>query len=231
MQSVFRVLVVEDELKVASFIKKGLEDYGLEASVAMDASTAKKRLQTEPFDVIILDVNLPQISGLELCQQLREEGCLVPVLILTAMGQVENKLAGFDAGADDYLVKPFDFSELLARLRALNRRSALSGGSTSRLLRAADLVLNLDDRSVVRAGKRIELTARELKLLEVLLANQGRAMSRAEISQKVWDMAFDSGTNVVDVYINYLRKKIDRNFSPPLIQTLTGIGYMLKAEN
>jgi two-component system, OmpR family, copper resistance phosphate regulon response regulator CusR len=223
------VLIVEDEIKVASFIKKGLEDYGIEADIALDARTAIKMLGYSRYSTLILDVNLPQVNGIDLCRQIRLQHNQVPILMLTALGTTEDKLAGFDAGADDYLVKPFEFRELMARLRALTKRN-LATSSEPDLLRIADLELNLSTKTVKRKGKKLELTVREMALLEFFLRNQGRALSRTEIAERVWDVSFDTGTNVVDVYINYLRKKIDKDFSPKLIHTITGIGYIMRAE-
>jgi DNA-binding response OmpR family regulator len=224
-----KVLIVDDEIKVTSFIKKGLEDYGFEADIALDPGIALKKLGVNKYNVIILDVNLPQMNGLELCKLIRQHDENVPILMLTALGTTDDKLSGFDAGADDYLVKPFEFGELMARLRALHKRNRYSNVETD-ILRIADLELNLTTRTVKRNNIKIELTARELALLEFFLRNQSRAVSRNEIAEKVWDVSFDTGTNVVDVYINYLRKKIDKDFTPKLIHTITGIGYIMKAE-
>jgi DNA-binding response OmpR family regulator len=224
-----KVLIVDDEIKVTSFIKKGLEDYGFEADIALDPGIALKKLGVNKYNVIILDVNLPQMNGLELCKLIRQHDENVPIMMLTALGTTDDKLSGFDAGADDYLVKPFEFGELMARLRALHKRNRYSNVETD-ILRIADLELNLTTRTVKRNNIKIELTARELALLEFFLRNQSRAVSRNEIAEKVWDVSFDTGTNVVDVYINYLRKKIDKDFTPKLIHTITGIGYIMKAE-
>ncbi|QDA61714.1 response regulator transcription factor [Hymenobacter jejuensis] len=221
-----KILIVEDELKVASFLKSGLQDYGLEAAVALDAVSAQRMLAAADYTVVILDVNLPEMSGFELCRFIRQQYAQLPVLMLTAMGSTDHKLMGFDAGADDYLVKPFEFQELLARLRVLHRRYA--GAGEESVLKVADLELHGSSKLVKRGDKRIDLTARELALLEFFMLNQGRALTRQEIVGKVWDLSFDTGTNVVDVYVNYLRKKIDKDFSPKLIHTLNGIGYILE---
>ncbi|MES2732168.1 MAG: response regulator transcription factor [Bacteroidota bacterium] len=225
-----KILIVEDEIKVASFIKNGLEDYGLEADIAPDANVAQRMLSLSDYNSVILDINLPAMNGFELCRIIRERYENIPVLMLTAFGTTEHKLTGFDAGADDYLVKPFEFRELMARLRALNRRKSVIPPE-SILLKIADLELNLNSKTVRRGNQKIELTARELALLELFMRNQGRALSRNEIAAKVWDVSFDTGTNVVDVYINYLRKKIDKGYSPKLIHTLTGIGYLMQVSN
>ncbi|WP_400193994.1 response regulator transcription factor [Hymenobacter sp. B81] len=220
-----KVLIVEDELKVASFLKNGLEDYGIEAAVALDATLAQRLLAAGDYSTVILDVNLPEMSGFELCRYIRQRHERLPVLMLTAMASTDHKLKGFDAGADDYLVKPFAFEELLARLRALQRRYTLTEES---VLKVADLELNSNSKLVKRGDRAIHLTARELALLEYFMQNQGRALTRQEIVGKVWDLSFDTGTNVVDVYVNYLRKKIDHDFSPKLIHTLNGIGYIFQ---
>jgi two-component system copper resistance phosphate regulon response regulator CusR len=222
-----RILLVEDEQEVASFIKSGLEDYGFEADVAGDALQAQVMLANTDYSTIILDVNLPVINGFELCKliRIRYEG--VSILMLTALGSTESKLSGFDAGADDYLIKPFEFRELVARLRALNRRRS-TNPSDATVLKIADLELNQQSKTVKRGTQKIILTARELALLEFFMKNQNKALSRNEITEKVWDVNFDTGTNVVDVYVNYLRKKVDKDFSPKLIHTITGIGYIMQ---
>ncbi|RYU77146.1 response regulator [Hymenobacter persicinus] len=221
-----KILIVEDELKVATFLKGGLEDYGLSAAVALDAAAALRQLAAAEFTALILDVNLPEMSGLELCRTIRQRFPQLPVLMLTAMSSTDDKLLGFDAGADDYLVKPFEFNELLARLRALHRRYLPV--PEENVLKVADLELHGQSKVVKRGNQRIDLTVRELALLEYLMHNQGRALTRQEIVGEVWDLSFDTGTNVVDVYVNYLRKKIDKDFSPKLIHTLNGIGYILE---
>ncbi|GAB3906163.1 response regulator transcription factor [Larkinella knui] len=222
-----RILIVEDEQEVASFIKSGLEDYGFEADVAGDALQAQVMLSTTDYPTIILDVNLPVINGFELCKLIRSRYEDVSILMLTALGSTESKLNGFDAGADDYLIKPFEFRELVARLRALNRRRTATPGDSA-VLKMADLELNQQSKTVKRGNQKITLTARELALLEFFMKNPNKALSRNEITEKVWDVNFDTGTNVVDVYVNYLRKKIDKDFSPKLIHTITGIGYIMQ---
>jgi two-component system, OmpR family, copper resistance phosphate regulon response regulator CusR len=224
-----RVLVVEDEPKLASFVKKGLEEQSCEVDVAFDGQIGRTMALSNPYDVIVLDINLPKLNGLDLVQSLRDEQISTPVLMLTAMGSVDDKLAGFDAGADDYLVKPFEFRELMARLRALHKRGA-EGGLQSNVLKVADLELDLNEKVARRGGKRIELTAKEFGLLDYLMRNRGRVVSRIDIAEKVWDIHFDTGTNVIDVYVNFLRKKIDKDFPTRLIHTVIGMGYMLKDE-
>ncbi|MDO1449858.1 response regulator transcription factor [Rhodocytophaga aerolata] len=222
-----KILIVEDEKEVATFIKNGLEDYGIEATIALDAVAAQQMMMQTPYTTVIIDVNLPKINGFELCKIIRERYGDLPVLMLTAMGTTENKLSGFAAGADDYLVKPFEFRELMARLRVLNKRR-YGPPPEIPILRIADLELNVNSKTVKRSNQVIELTAREIALLELFMRNQDKALTRNEILDKVWDLSFDTGTNVVDVYINYLRKKIDKDFSPKLIHTITGIGYIMK---
>lgn len=221
-----QILIVEDEQEVAAFIKSGLEDYGFSADIANDALQAQMMLANKEFTTIILDVNLPVINGFELCKIIRSRYEDVSILMLTALGSTDSKLSGFDAGADDYLIKPFEFRELIARLRALNRRRSLP--SSDAVLKIADLEFNLESKTVKRGNQKILLTARELALLEFFMKNQNKALSRNEITEKVWDVNFDTGTNVVDVYVNYLRKKIDKDFSPKLIHTISGIGYIMQ---
>lgn len=220
------ILVVEDEAKVADFLKKGLEENGYTVDLAYDGFIGEKLALRNDYDILILDVILPSINGIDLCKRIRDKKPSVPVLMLTALGTTDDKVAGFDAGADDYLVKPFEFQELLARIRALVKRST-GMVQTSALLRVADLELNLDKKLARRGTINIELTAKEFALLEYLMKNKGRVVSRADIAEKVWDITFDTGTNVVDVYINILRKKLDKDFDPKLIHTRIGLGYTL----
>lgn len=227
-QSKVRILVVEDEPKVASFLKRGLEENGFSAEIAYDGSIGKRMFDAGDYDVLILDINLPYKNGIELCREIRSSNQKIPVLMLTALGTTEDKLLGFDSGADDYLVKPFEFRELLARIRSLLKRISVAeaGGN---ILKFLDLEMNLDTYEVIRGEKIIDLTQKEFALLEFLLRNKGRVVSRIDIAEKVWDITFDTGTNVIDVYVNFLRKKIDRDFSQKLIHTQTGVGYILKA--
>lgn len=221
-----KVLLVEDDLQIVSFLKAGLEESGIKAAIALDATSAQQMLATADYSAVILDVNLPEMNGFELCRIIRNRYEQLPVLMLTAMASTHHKLMGFDAGADDYLVKPFDLKELLARLRALHRR--FGAPLEEKILKLADLELHSTSKVVKRGDKRIDLTVRELALLEYFMNNQGRALTRPEIVGQVWDLSFDTGTNVVDVYVNYLRKKIDKHFSPKLLHTLNGIGYVLE---
>jgi two-component system copper resistance phosphate regulon response regulator CusR len=227
-QSKVRILVVEDEPKVASFVKRGLEKNGYAAEIAYDGSIGKRMFNTGDYDMIILDINLPYKNGIELCKEIRTVNQKIPILMLTALGTTEDKISGFDSGADDYLVKPFEFRELLARIRSLLKRISVSetGGN---LLKFLDLEMNLDTYEVIRGGKKISLTQKEFALLEYMLRNKGRVISRIDIAEKVWDITFDTGTNIIDVYVNFLRKKIDKDFPQKLIHTHTGVGYILKA--
>ena len=222
-----KILLVEDELKLATFIKTGLEEQACEVAVAYDGTLGRQLATSHAYDVIVLDVNLPGLNGFALTRALRQEGSKTPILMLTALGSVDDKLTGFEAGADDYLLKPFEFRELMARLRALHKRGGENGAA---VLRVADLELNLGTKMAVRGGRRIELTAKEFSLLEYLMRNRDRVVSRVDIAEKVWDIHFDTGTNTIDVYVNFLRKKIDKDFDRKLIHTVIGRGYIFKDE-
>ncbi|QKZ15060.1 response regulator transcription factor [Spirosoma sp. KUDC1026] len=222
-----KVLLVEDEERLASFIRKGISAEGYEVDVAFDGRTGLSLFRQNSYDIIILDVNLPHINGFELCRLIREENEAVPVLMLTALDSLADKSDGFNAGADDYLAKPFEFQELLLRLRALTRRN---GSRPKQVLQLADLELNLDAKTVTRAGKRIDLTTREYALIEYLMLNKGKIISRVDIGERVWSLNFDNNTNIIDVYISYLRKKIDKDFSPKLLHTIVGMGYVLRED-
>ncbi|MDL5049394.1 response regulator transcription factor [Oscillatoria amoena NRMC-F 0135] len=220
-----RILLIEDEPAVASFIRKGLEENNIMVTQAFDGQTGINLALREDFDLIVLDVVMPGMNGMEVCRQLREQqGMKMPILMLTALGTTEDIVEGLTIGADDYLPKPFKFKELLARINALVRRRQAIG----HVLEVADLELNRESKEVFRAKKRIDLTAREFRLLEYLLVNKNRVMARTDILENVWDINHDLGTNVVDVYINYLRKKIDADFDTPLIKTVVGMGYTIK---
>ena len=221
-----RIWLVEDEPKVAAFIKKGLEEQAYEVDQAYDGFFGKKLALENDYDLIILDVILPQKNGLEVCKEIRQIKPGVSILMLTALGSTDDKILGLDSGADDYLVKPFVFQELVARIRALTRRSY--DAPANEILRLADLELNLTKKTVTRSGTPINLTAREFALLHYLMRNRERVVSRVDIIEQVWETSFDTGSNVIDVYINFLRKKIDKDFSPKLIHTLVGMGYVLK---
>jgi DNA-binding response OmpR family regulator len=224
-----KILLVEDEPSVAAFLHQGLTEQGYTVDLAANGLLGLHRAQSTPYDCLILDQMLPGLSGLEVCRQVRAHDPGVPILMLTALGETDDKIRGLDAGADDYLVKPFAFAELLARLRALVRRRTDAPAATA-ILRLADLSLDPATKRVERAGQPIQLTAREFSLLEYLLRHQGRVVSRAELLEHVWDMNFDTGSNVIDVYINFLRKKADKGFATKLIHTLVGMGYVLREE-
>lgn len=219
-----RVLVVEDEDKIAAFIKKGLEEEGYAVDVVGDGESALDYASSVDYDVIILDIMLPRRDGISVCQKLRERGCNAPILMLTARDAVDDRVRGLDAGADDYLVKPFAFRELVARIRALLRRSR---DVISSQLQVGDLVLDTRTRVAQRGGRKIELTAREYALLEFLMRNKNQVLTRAQIAEHVWDYDFFSESNIVDVYIRYLRVKVDADFEPKLIQTVRGVGYKI----
>ncbi len=219
------ILVIEDEAKVASFIRRGLEAEHYSVDIASDGEAGLIQVFDQDYDLIILDVMLPKRDGLSVLQELRRHKLRVPVLMLTARDTVADKVEGLDHGADDYLTKPFAFEELLARIRALLRRGSQTQAA---VLTLADLRLDPVSREITRAGKRIELTAKEFALLEFFLHQPGRVLSRVVIAQHVWGVDFDTFTNVIDVYVNYVRKKIDADFSPKLIHTVRGVGYVLK---
>jgi two-component system, OmpR family, copper resistance phosphate regulon response regulator CusR len=223
-----KILLVEDDPKISAFVKLGLEDNDYVVTVAYDSTMAEKIVFNKQFDVIILDVIIPGINGLELCKKIRNNNIKSPVLMLTSLDSVEDKIAGFDCGADDYLVKPFSFKELLARIKALTRRHTET--MVAPTLKIADLELDTISKKVKRNGKEIKLTAKEFAILELLLSNKGKVFERIEIAEKIWGFSFNSGTNLIDVHINSLRNKIDKNFSPKLIHTLVGFGYVLKEE-
>ena len=220
------ILVVEDERKVASFIKRGLEAANYLVDMEHDGEAGLNRLLKGDYDLVILDVMLPKLDGLSLMKQIRQRQVNTPVLLLTARVTVADRVMGLDLGADDYLTKPFAFEELLARVRVLLRR----GAAAPAVLAVADLRLDPVTREVTRANKRIDLTAKEFALLEFLLRRQDEVLSRAVIAQHVWGVNYDTFTNVIDVYVNYLRKKIDSGFEPKLIHTVRGVGYVLKEE-
>ncbi len=222
-----KILIIEDEVKTVQSIKQGLEEHQWDVDVAYDGAMGFQLASREAYSLIISDIILPGINGLELCRKLREANVSTPILMLTALGTTDDKIVGLDAGADDYLVKPFEFRELMARVRALTRRHT-DVGQTANLLKLADLELDPDAKKVVRAGKEITLTAKEFQLLEYFLRHQGRVISKVELAEKLWDLTFDTGTNIIEVYINFLRKKIDKDFDPKLLHTQIGMGYVLK---
>lgn len=221
------LLLVEDEQSVANFIRKGFESEGYLLDIAFDGILGKNLFSKKQYDLVILDINLPGINGFQLCHEFKEVHPHVPIIFLTALDDLDDKITGFESGADDYLVKPFEFQELLMRVKALVRRSG-ARSLTDKKIVVADLEMETSGKVVTRAGKRIELTAREFALLEYLMLNKGRVVSRVDIAEKVWDLNFDTSTNVIDVYINYLRKKIDKGHEKKLLHTVVGMGYTLR---
>jgi len=228
--AMIHILIIEDEHRLAELIKRGLEEQGFITTLAYDGLSGKKFALQNNYDLIITDIILPKINGLDLCKQIRESKPDIPIIMLTALGTTDDKVEGFDAGADDYLVKPFEMRELLARIRALLKRQSKTANHSSNILKYADLEMNLHTKVVKRNQVEINLTPKEFKLLEYMLRNPERVLSRSEIAEKVWDIHFDTGTNFIDVYINYLRKKIDKNFDKKLIHTKPGMGFILKLE-
>jgi DNA-binding response OmpR family regulator len=224
------ILIVEDEPSLLALLRKGFAELNYSVSVAMDGTIALTMLSKHSFDVVILDIMLPDINGLEICRRMRASKNYVPILILTALSSNENIITGLDTGADDYVTKPFKFSELEARVRALVRRASSSNHQIN-VIEVGDLTLDRVSKSVSRAGQPIKLTAMEFKLLEYLARHKGIIVSRNQLLENVWEIRFEMNTNVVDVYINYLRKKIDKPFEEKLIHTIKGLGYVLKRED
>ena len=222
------ILLVEDEQKIADTLKLGLSENGYDVEVAYDGTIGLKLFETFSFDLAVLDINLPGINGYELCKRIRNKNSQIPIIMLTALSSLNDKIEGYDAGADDYIIKPFEFKELLMKIRVLLKRTVGQNTPVGNVLKAADLEMNLDSKEVKRDNMLINLTAKEFQLLEYLLRNKNRVVSRADLAINVWDIDFDTNTNVIDVYINYLRNKIDKNFSRKLIQTQVGMGYILK---
>lgn len=219
------ILVIEDESKVASFLKKGLQQSGYEIDIAADGEEGYEKIRSKSYDLVLLDLMLPKVSGFDLIPKIRECKPGVPIIAVTAKASVEDRVRGLNLGCDDYLIKPFSFAELLARIQVQVRRGDPSAAME---LRAADLVLNPLKRKVTRGGKTIDLSNKEFSLLEYLLRNKDQIVTRNMIIEHVWDASFNNFTNVVDVYINYLRNKVDRDFEPRLIQTVRGVGYTLR---
>ncbi|MBN8720690.1 MAG: response regulator transcription factor [Sediminibacterium magnilacihabitans] len=223
-----KLLIVEDEKKIANALKKGLSENGYHVEMAFDGLIGRKLFLSHSYDLVILDINLPGLNGYELCKTIRNHNQQVPVIMLTALSSTEDKIEGFDAGADDYVIKPFEFKELLVRIRALLKRTMYQQLPTGNILKVGGLEMNLDTKEVKREGQQILLTAKEFQLLEYFMRNRNRVLSRADIAESVWDIDFDTKTNVIDVYVNYLRNKIDKHFSTRLIHTQVGMGYILK---
>jgi two-component system, OmpR family, copper resistance phosphate regulon response regulator CusR len=223
-----RILLVEDEQRIADTLRFGLKEQGFEVEVAYDGTLGYKLFQSEGFNLIVLDINLPGINGYDLCKRIRASNQEIPVIMLTALNSLEEKIEGYDVGADDYIIKPFEFRELLMKIRVLLRRAGNPQMPVGNILRADDLVMILDAREVTRNGNVINLTAKEFQLLEYLLRKKNKVVSRADIAINVWDIDFDTNTNIIDVYINYVRNKVDKPFEKKLIQTQVGMGYVLK---
>lgn len=224
-----KILLVEDDPKISSFIRIGLESNNWLVEIAYDGTIGEKLSLSKKFDVIILDVVIPGISGFELCKKIRNNNILTPILMLTSLDSIDDKLTGFECGADDYLLKPFSFQELLARIKALHRRNRET--IVNPVLKVLDLELDSIARKVTRNDQKINLTATEYKILELLLSNKGKVFDRILIAEKIWGFSFNSGTNVIDVHINSLRKKIDKDFPQKLIHTKKGFGYILSEES
>lgn len=222
-----RILVIEDEKRLAAILKKGLEESGFVVDVALDGEDGLFMAETYPYDALLLDILLPKIDGFTVLRTLREKRIGVPVLMLTAKGELEDRVQGLNLGADDYLLKPFDFSELLARLNTVIRRSM---GKASPIIVIDDLSLDMNGKTVTRSGKEINLSAKEYNLLEYLALNSGRVIGRTELTEHLYDTEFDLDSNVIDVYVNYLRNKIDKGYDRQLIVTVRGAGYVLKGE-
>ncbi|MFZ1799075.1 MAG: response regulator transcription factor [Chitinophagaceae bacterium] len=223
-----KILIVEDEKKIADTLKFGLDEIGFEVEVAYDGNLGYHLFRAQDFDLVILDINLPGMNGYDLCKAIRSQNQLIPVLMLTSMSALNDKIEGYESGADDYMVKPFEFKELLLKIRALLKRTLNQNLPVGNTLKAADLEMDLDSKEVLRDNRKISLTAKEFQLLEYLLRNKNRVVSRVDIAINVWDVDFETNTNVIDVYISYLRNKVDKHFEQKLIQTHVGMGYILK---
>jgi len=224
-----KILIVEDEQKIADTLKLGLSENGFQVEVAYSGDVGWQLFQKHSFNLVVLDINLPGMNGYELCKNIRAADTHIPIIMLTALTALNNKIEGYDTGADDYIVKPFEFRELLMKIRVLLKRTVSTVSPLDTILRVADLELNLDSKEVKRGNVAINLTAKEFQLLEYLLRNKNKVLSRADIAINVWDIDFNTNTNVIDVYINYLRNKVDKPFQQKLIQTQVGVGYILKA--
>jgi two-component system, OmpR family, copper resistance phosphate regulon response regulator CusR len=217
------ILIVEDEQRLAGIMKKQLEESGFIVDIAFDGYMGKQMVERNAYNLIILDINLPLINGYDLCKEIRASNSNIPIIMLTALGTPDNKVAGFEVGADDYVIKPFDFRELLARINVFLRRSDVI--NTTEKLRIANLEMDMSNKTVTRSNKKIDLTAKESSLLEMFLKNKEKLLTREFIIEHVWGIDFDPSTNIIDVYVNYLRKKIDKDFEPKLIHTKYGFGF------
>jgi DNA-binding response OmpR family regulator len=223
-----RILLVEDEKKIADTLSKGLKELDYQVETAYDGKVGLRIFKGGDFKLVITDINMPGMNGYELTKNIRSNNQQIPIIMLTALNEIDDKIEGFDTGADDYLVKPFEFKELVARIRALLKRTLNVQLPAGSILTVADLELNLDNKEVIRNGKPISLTAKEFQLLEYLMRNRNRVVSRGDIAERVWNIDFDTRTNVIDVYVNFLRKKIDKDHENKLIHTYVGMGYILK---
>lgn len=224
------ILIIEDDERIATLVKRGLEENGYQVTLTYDGAMGQKLALENDYDLVITDIILPKISGIDVCKTIRSAKPELPIIMLTALGTTDDKIEGFDAGADDYVVKPFDFRELHVRIRALMKRNNQTSRTQGFSLKYADLELNNQTKTVKRGATEISLTPKEFKLLEYMMQHSERVLSRSEIAEKVWGTHFDTGTNFIDVYINYLRKKIDKEFDCKLIHTKSGMGFILKKE-
>ena len=223
-----KILIVEDERKIADTLKFGLSEFGFYVEVAYDGTLGYHLFSAQDFNLVILDINLPGMNGYDLCKAIRLKDQHIPIIMLTAMIALKDKIEGYDSGADDYMIKPFEFKELLLKIRALLKRTMNQTLPVGNVLKASDLEMNLDSKEVRRDGKIINLTTKEFQLLEYLLRNKNKVVSRVDIAISVWEVDFETNTNVIDVYISYLRNKVDKDFKHKLIQTHVGMGYILK---
>ncbi len=223
------ILIIEDDERMAELIRRGLEESGYNVTLVTDGGEGLSIALDNHFDVVVTDILLPTISGLELCKKLKKANEKYPIIMLTALGTTDDKIDGFDAGADDYMVKPFEMRELTARINALIKRSRLE--NTEEVIRIADLELDQRTKTVKRGGKELNLTPKEFNLLTYMMINKGRVLSKSEIAEKVWDMSFDTGTNFIEVYISYLRRKVDKGYDKKLIHTKSGMGFILKEDH
>lgn len=226
-----KILIIEDDQRLAEIIRRGLEEHGYNTDIAYDGEMGLKLATSSVFELIISDLVLPGINGYDVCRKIRIKDKNTPILVLTALGTTDDKVEGFEAGADDYIVKPFEFRELLARVKALLKRAGTNRSDAGIHIKYEDLEINIYTKTARRGGKDIKLTPKEFKLLSYMIQNSERVLSRSEISENVWDTNFDTGTNFIDVYINYLRKKIDKPFSDKLIHTKPGMGFILAKEH
>lgn len=223
-----KILLVEDEQKIADALKLGLSEEGYYVEAAYDGTIGWKLLEQHNYDLVVLDINLPGINGYDLCKKIRGRNVQVPIIMLTALSSLNDKIEGYDSGADDYIIKPFEFKELLMKIRVLLKRTLHQNIPVGTILKAGDLEMNLDSKEVKRENTIINLTVKEFQLLEYLMRNRNRVVSRSDIAINVWDIDFDTNTNVIDVYINYVRNKVDKKFDRKLIHTQVGMGYILK---